>query len=58
MRQNSIDTGVLWHDLKAQHLNHKTFTGVAALDCDIHATVEALNKERSVKSLVNRRIAA
>ena len=52
------DIEVVWHDLKAHHLAHKTFTDVAALDRDIHAAVDALNKERNVDSLVNRRISA
>ena len=51
-------TQVVWHDLKAHHLAHKTFTDVAALDRDIHAAVDDLNKERNVDSLVNRRISA
>ena len=52
------DIEVVWHDLKAHHLAHKTFTDVAALDRDIHAAVDALNQERNVDSLVNRRISA
>lgn len=52
------DIEVVWHDLKAHHLAHKTFTDIAALDRDIHAAVEALNQERNVESLVNRRISA
>ena len=52
------DIEVVWHDLKAHHLAHKTFTDVAALEKDIHAAVDALNKERSVNPLVNRRISA
>ena len=52
------DIEVVWHDLKAHHLAHKTFTDVAALDHDIHTAVEALNQERSVDSLVKRRISA
>ena len=35
------DIEVVWHDLKAHHLAHKTFTDVAALGQDIHAAVEA-----------------
>jgi transposase len=42
------DIEVVWHDLKAHHLAHKTLTDVAALGQDIHAAVEALNKERNV----------
>ena len=52
------DIEVVWHDLKAHHLAHKTFTDVASLDRDIHAAVDALNKERSIDPLVNRRISA
>ena len=52
------DIEVVWHDLKAHHLAHKTFTDIAALDQDIHAAVHALNKERNVDPLVNRRISA
>ena len=52
------DIEVVWRDLKAHHLAHKTFTNVTALDQDIHAAVDALNKERSIDSLVNRRISA
>ena len=52
------DIEVVWHDLKAHHLAHQTFTDVAALDRDIHAAVDALNKERSINPLVNRRISA
>jgi len=52
------DIEVVWHDLKAHHLAHKTFTDVAVLDRNIHAAVDALNKERNVDSLVNRRISA
>ena len=54
------DIEVVWHDLKAHHLAHKTFTDVAALDRDIHVAVDALNteRERNADSLVNRRISA
>ena len=52
------DIEVVWHDLKAHHLAHKTFTEVTALDHDIHAAVDALNQERSVDSLVKCRISA
>jgi hypothetical protein len=37
---------VVWHDLKAHHLAHQTFTDVAALDLAIHAAVDDLNRER------------
>ena len=52
------DIEVVWHDLKAHHLAHKTFSDVAALDRDIHAAVNALNDERTVESLVKQRISA
>ena len=52
------DIEVVWHDLKAHHLAHKTFTDVAALERDIHTAVEALNTERNVNPLVNKRISA
>ena len=52
------DIEVVWHDLKAHHLAHKTFTDVTALDHEIHVAVQALNEERNVDSLVNRRISA
>jgi len=52
------DIEVVWHDLKAHHLAHKTFTDVAALDHSIHAAVDDLNRERSVEPLVNMRISA
>ena len=46
------DIEVVWHDLKAHHLAHKTFTDVAALDRDIHSAVNALNDERTVEPSV------
>jgi transposase len=52
------DIEVVWHDLKAHHLAHQTFTDAKALDDAIHAAVKALNQERSIDSLVNRRISA
>lgn len=52
------DIEVVWHDLKAHHLAHKTFTDVAALDQTIHAVVDDLNHERSAEPLVNIRISA
>jgi hypothetical protein len=39
---------VVWHDLKAHHLAHQTFTDIAALDQAIHTAVEDLNGERIV----------
>jgi transposase len=52
------DIEVVWHDLKAHHLAHQTFTDADALDRGIHTAVEALNRERNVDPLVNRRISA
>lgn len=52
------DIEVVWHDLKAHHLAHQTFTDNDDLDRAIHAAVRALNKERSINPLVNRRISA
>jgi transposase len=40
------DIEVVWHDLKARHLAHQTFTDSAALDHAIHAAVTDLNRER------------
>jgi len=52
------DIEVVWHDLKAHHLAHQTFADAEALDREIHAAVDALNRERNVDSLVNWRISA
>ena len=52
------DIEVVWHDLKAHHLAHQTFTDPAALDRSIHTAVEALNKERSLDPLAKLRISA
>ena len=50
------DIEVVWHDLKAHHLAHQTFTDLTALDRAIHTAVDALNAERAVEPLVNMRI--
>lgn len=52
------DIEVVWHDLKAHHLAHQTFADTHLLDRAIHDAVAALNRERSVNPLVNRRISA
>jgi transposase len=52
------DIEVVWHDLKAHHLAHQTFTDAAALDRAVHAAVAALNRERTVDPLVSLRISA
>jgi transposase len=52
------DIEVVWHDLKAHHLAHQTFTDTAALDQAIHAAVKGLNQERMVLPLDKPRISA
>lgn len=52
------DIEVVWHDLKAHHLAHQTFTDVSALERAIHTAVDALNAERALQPLVNMRISA
>ncbi len=52
------DIEVVWHDLKAHHLAQQTFNDALALDRAIHAAVAALNRERSLDPLGNRRISA
>lgn len=52
------DIEVVWHDLKAHHLAHQTFTTIADLDHAIHAAVQNLNHERMSVPLVNLRISA
>jgi hypothetical protein len=52
------DIEVVWHDLKAHHLAHQTFTDADALDHAIHAAVTALNSERNRDLLGNQRISA
>lgn len=52
------DIEVVWHDLKAHHLAHQTFTDVDALDHAIHDAVTALNSERNRVPLGNQRISA
>jgi hypothetical protein len=52
------DIEVVWHDLKARHLAHQTFTDAAALDRTIHAAVVAWNTARNVDPLVKQRISA
>jgi transposase len=51
------DIELVWHDLKAHHPAHQTFSD-DALHRAIHAAVEALNNERSLNPLVNRKISA
>jgi transposase len=52
------DIEVVWHDLKAHHLAHQTFTDAAVLDRAIHSAVAALNRERCLDPLVSQRISA
>jgi transposase len=52
------DIEVVWHDLKAHHLAHQTFTDAEALDRAIHSAVTALNAERTVDPLAKQRISA
>lgn len=52
------DIEVVWHDLKAYHLAHQTFTNTDALDQAIHEAVIALNQERSLDPLAKQRISA
>ena len=52
------DIEVVWHDLKAHHLAHQTFTDIAALDQAIHKAVDDLNHERMADPLAKRRISA
>lgn len=52
------DIEMVWHDLKAHHLAHQTFTDIAALDQAIHAAVNNLNREHMVAPLVKPRISA
>ena len=57
------DIEVVWHDLKAHHLAHQTFTDADALDREIRMAVAALNAEREIAvsrtdSMVKLRISA
>jgi transposase len=52
------DIEVVWHDLKAHHLAHQTFTDIAALDNAIHIAVEDLNRERMVLPSAMPRLSA
>jgi transposase len=48
------DIEVVWHDLKAFNLAHKTFTDVDTLDAAVHTAVVDLNTERNRDLLGNR----
>jgi len=52
------DIEVVWHDLKANHLAHQTFTDATALDREIHQAVTDLNRERMRDPLAKPRIPA
>lgn len=52
------DIEVVWHDLKAHHLAHQTFTDAETLDAAIHQAVATLNVERARDPLGNQRISA
>jgi hypothetical protein len=52
------DIEVVWHDLKAHHLAHQTFTDTQDLDHSIHDAVTALNSERNRDLLGKLRISA
>ena len=49
---------VVWHDLKAHHLAHLTFTDIDGLDKAIHTAVDDLNQERMIDPLAKARISA
>jgi transposase len=53
---NAIE--VVWHDLKAFHLAHQTFTDTTALDQAIRQAVADLNRERMRDPLAKPRISA
>lgn len=52
------DIEVVWHDLKAHHLAHQTFTDAETLGTAIHKAVAVLNSERGRNPLDNQRISA
>jgi transposase len=52
------DIEVVWHDLKAHHLAHQTFTDTETLDAAVHQAVAVLNLERGRDPLANQRISA
>lgn len=52
------DIEIVWHDLKARHLAHRTFPDADTLDRAIHGAVTALNDERSINPLDKQRISA
>ena len=52
------DIEVVWHDLKAHHLAHQTFSGIDDLEGAIQLAVAALNNERCRDPLGKQRISA
>ena len=52
------DIEIVWGDLKARHLAHRTFTDVDSLDSAIHHAVAELNSARNRHPLVEQRISA
>ena len=52
------DIEIVWGDLKARHLAHRTFTDRETLDTAIHDAVAALNSERNRDPLGRQRIFA
>lgn len=52
------DIEIVWGDLKARHLAHRTFTDVHSLDSAIHHAVAELNSARNRDPLDGQRISA
>jgi transposase len=52
------DIEIVWGDLKARHLAHRTFTDVDSLDSVIHHAVTELNSARYRHPLAKQRISA
>ena len=52
------DIEVVWHDLKAHHLAHQTFTDAETLDAAIHQAVDDWNLKRGRNPLGSQRISA
>jgi transposase len=52
------DIEIVWGELKARHLAHRTFTDVASLDRAIHNAVVELNSTRNRNPLDRQRISA
>jgi transposase len=52
------DIEIVWGDLKARHLAHRTFTDIETLDAAIHDAVATLNSQRKRRPLERQRISA